>query len=96
MIPKCERDGFKLRPCKFLDELGLGETMNGERVKGMRPLVLISTADRSIPPYPGYVSYSKSSKDKGVVLNFCPWCGAAIGQDTMPAKQPSDAVGGGG
>lgn len=72
-ITKCSLIGDFLKPCKSLDSK-LNDP--GTRQKGIRFLEFMNldtfTRSRDL------VSYHLNSKDKGVILNYCPWCGEKL------------------
>jgi hypothetical protein len=50
----------------------------GYHAKGLNCAEVMNMASGKISGF--LVMYKTSSKDKGLVLNFCPWCGAEINQ----------------
>lgn len=69
-----EKDGgLSLRLCWALNEK-VAQTPN-ERVKG---LVIFELTKMGEFNYTAGIIYRTSPKDKGVLLNFCPWCGKSI------------------
>ena len=79
---KCNKKKF----CRSMQDRIQGENC---RLKGLDTLVLMSTKDfkRSVAG----VVYKKTASDKGLMLNFCPWCGAPI--EWVSKKNEEDDTG---
>jgi hypothetical protein len=70
---KCTLNGTFIKPCKTLDS-----KFNdyGTKQKGLGFLQLTNL--KSMSRSRDYAIYRMDSKDKGLVLNFCPWCGEKL------------------
>ncbi len=70
---KCFMNGKFIKPCKTLDS-----KLNDydSRGKGLNFMVLkdMETFERTRD----LICYRMKAKDKGLILNFCPWCGEQI------------------
>lgn len=38
---------------------------------------------RTMKPSRRYVRYRKTAKDRGMVFNFCPWCGGRLREESL-------------
>lgn len=76
---KCSPEGF----CDALDDR-LNDD-NSSR-KGMSALILLNT-NTGTSRTAGVV-WKKDSKDRGLLFNFCPWCGTGIDWISKEAKTP--------
>ena len=75
---KCSPEGFCDALWDRLDD-------DNSRRKGMSALVLMNMKtgeDRTAG-----VVWRKDSKDRGLLLNFCPWCGEGIDWISKEAKE---------
>ena len=66
---KCDRDGC----CSFLS------SRIEDHGKGFHSINTINIKDFSRPAIFRGVAYKTSAKDKGLMLNFCPFCGGQPG-----------------
>lgn len=69
VLDKCGQDGL----CKWLDERSaVGQP------KGFRHLYTINLSAQKAAAWRG-ISYHTSTRDRGVLINFCPFCGGKTG-----------------
>ena len=70
---KCSFEGARFNPCWLMDERLLPEA-NDQRTG----LVMVNVGTLQKPTRTIGVTHKKNSKDAGVMLNYCPWCGKNI------------------
>lgn len=73
--------------CEGMTE-NLDEMANAHK-RGLTTIVLmnLSTGNERLAG----VAYRKGPKDKGLMLNYCPWCGEPIEEDAIAHKANSSA-----
>lgn len=79
-----ETDAYK--PCDGYSQFcsALGERLEDGHKKGINSMAVMNlmTGDEC----PSLIVYKTSSHDRGLVLNFCPWCGKKLNRRVLSGK----------
>ena len=64
------------KTCKLCDRLAEYVENPNPKGKGMKEFILTNfeTGQKRW----AFIAYTKSAKDRGVIMNFCPWCGESL------------------
>ena len=82
----------KTKLCATLEQRLEADQFAPERGKGLWEILTFDVRNVNRGPRSNGVAYKTSRKDKGLMLNFCPWCGTALIKNGAPAFQDGPDV----
>ena len=89
---KCEVVGGILAPCAGLESMIEGDYVDRGSKKGLFSLTILDFSGGLTPTRSGVVLCCGEHRKVGVILNYCPICGASIGHHLRSKAVAEEAV----